>query len=459
MKTNTIATRKQYMKPTLVKQVIGVMNKFGNANPRNVKDEIDGANVDDMLQQYGSPLFVFSERQLRRQIRRLKQAFQTRYPAMVFSWSYKTNYLSAICALFHQEGEIAEVVSGFEYAKARKLGMPGNKIVFNGPLKTDEELKVAFTEGAKVHIDNFAELQRAEKVAQSLGKKCPVGIRLNVDTGLYQSWTKFGFNLENSQAYEAASRIARSEWLELTGIHAHIGTFMLDSNPYKIQVEKLVGFMFRVEEQLNCNIEYLDLGGGFPSKNKLKGVYHSPEINIPEIEEFAEVISSALLNSLPPGRTPTVYLETGRHLVDDAGYLLSSVYAQKQMPDGRTGYFIDAGVNLLYTSTWYDFKIQPGRVLGGTAQSCTLYGPLCMNIDVVSDAVYLPPMPIGTPLVISPVGAYNVTQWMQFITYRPAVVMVMDNGQTEIIRRKEVLEDVDHCEVLPEKFKSLSFNN
>ena len=304
-----------------------LMQKFGTEdfylieiNPRNVKDEIDGANVDDMLQQYGSPLFIFSERQLRRQIRRLKQAFQTRYPAMVFSWSYKTNYLSAICALFHQEGEIAEVVSGFEYAKARKLGMPGNKIVFNGPLKTDEELKVAFSEGAKVHIDNFAELQRAEKVAQSLGKKCPVGIRLNIDTGLYQCWTKFGFNLENSQAYEAASLIARSEWLELTGIHAHIGTFMLDSNPYKIQVEKLVGFMFRVEEQLNCNIEYLDLGGGFPSKNKLKGVYHSPEINIPEIEEFAEVISSALLNSLPPGRTPTVYLETGRHLVDDAGY-------------------------------------------------------------------------------------------------------------------------------------------
>jgi len=446
--------KKTYMKPTLIKQVVGVMNKFGNSiQQRNVREEIDGASVNDLLEQYGSSLFVFSERQLRRQIRRLKQAFSTRYPAVVFSWSYKTNYLSAICSLFHQEGEIAEVVSGFEYEKARKLGMPGHKIVFNGPLKTDEELRRAFSEGAKVHIDNFAELQRAEKVARLMGKKVPVGIRLNMDTGLYACWPKFGFNLENSQAYEAASRIARSEWLELTGLHSHIGTFMLDPAPYRTEVEKLVGFMFRVEEQLNCNIEYLDIGGGFPSRNRLKGIYHNPDVTVPDIEEYAEAICSTLDKCLPAGRTPTLYLETGRHLVDEAGYLLTSVYAQKQMPDGRTAYFVDAGVNLLYTGTWYDFKIQPGRNLSGTPQACLLYGPLCMNIDVVCESVYLPPLPVGTPLVISPVGAYNVTQWMQFITYRPAVIMVLENGQTEIIRRRETLEDVDGPERIPEKLK------
>jgi diaminopimelate decarboxylase len=446
--------KKAYVKPALVKQVVGVMNKFGNSNANNFKEEIDGASVADLIHQYGSPLFVFSERQLRRQIRRLKQAFTTRYADVKFSWSYKTNYLSAICSLFHQEGEIAEVVSGFEYEKARKIGMPGKNIVFNGPLKTDDELRRAFQEGAKVHIDNFAELQRAEKIARELGKKMPVGIRLNMDTGMYLCWTKFGFNLENAQAFEAASRIMRSEWLTLTGLHAHIGTFMLDTEPYRVQVKKLVQFMFNIEEKLNCYIEYLDVGGGFPSRNRLKGVYHNPEISVPDVEEFADAICSTLDQCLPPGRTPTLYLETGRHLVDDAGYLISSVYAQKQMPDGRTGYFIDAGVNLLYTSTWYDFKIQPSRNLSGAQQSCTLYGPLCMNIDVVSDSVYLPPLPVGTPLVISPVGAYNVTQWMQFITYRPAVVMVMENGVTEIIRRRETLEDVDRCEIIPEKLMS-----
>ena len=114
---------------------------------------------------------------------------------------------------------------------------------------------------------------------------------------------------------------------------------------------------------------------------------------------------------------------------------------------------MDAGVNLLYTSTWYNFNISPAVDLGGVPEACTLYGPLCMNIDVVEESAYLPPMPIGTPLVLHPVGAYNATQWMQFITYRPAVVMVMEDGKVELIRRREELQDVIGPEVIPEQLK------
>lgn len=429
------------------------MNKFGNSAVRNIKEDIDGAPVPGLIEEYGSPLFVFSEKQLRTQYRALNQAFSTRYPNVQFSWSYKTNYLGAICSVLHQEGEIAEVVSGFEYQKARSLGISGDNIIFNGPYKSDEELKVAFEEGAMVHIDNFNELHRAEKVAESIGKKYSVGIRLNMDTGSYPRWSKFGFNLESPQAKEAAARIGRSEWLELTGIHSHIGTFMLDSNAYAVQIKKMVNFMLHIEMETGCTIEYLDIGGGFPSKSRLKGIYLPPEVAVPEIDAYAESVCDTLTEVLPAGRYPKLYLETGRHVVDESGSLLTSVIAQKQLPDGNSGYFLDAGVNMLYTGTWYNYNITPAVDLGGVPEACTLYGPLCMNIDVVAESAYLPPMPVGTPLVMAPVGAYNVTQWMQFITFRPAVVMVMEDGTTELIRRKEVLEDVTGPEIVPEQLK------
>jgi len=446
--------KKRYIRPTITKQVVGTMNKFGNSAVRNIKEEIGGASVTGMIEKHGSPLFVFDESQLRNQYRKLHQAFDTNYPNVQFSWSYKTNYLGAICSVLHQEGEIAEVVSGFEYQKARSLGMSADKIIFNGPWKDDNELRTAFDEGAMVHIDNFNELHRAEKIAEELGKVVPVGIRLNMDTGSYPRWSKFGFNMETTQAADAAARIGRSKWLELTGIHSHIGTFMLDPNAYAVQVRKMVNFMLHIEIETGCEIEYIDLGGGFPSKSKLKGTYLPPEVSVPDIEQYAESIGDALITSLPAGRYPKLYLETGRHVVDEAGALVTSVIAQKQLPDGNSGYFLDAGVNMLYTGTWYNYNIAPAVDTGGVPEACTLYGPLCMNIDVVAESAYLPPLPEKTPLVLWPVGAYNVTQWMQFITYRPAVIMVMEDGTTEVIRRKEVLEDVTGPEVIPEKLRS-----
>ncbi len=443
--------KKQYIKPVFNRQVVGVMNKFGNSYSKSFKESIDNAMVTDLIEKYGSPLFVFSEKKIREQYRTLYQAFSTRYPNVQFSWSYKTNYLGAICSLLHQEGEIAEVVSGFEYEKAKSLGVPPNKIIFNGPYKTDENLLMAFEEEAIVNLDNFDEIYRAEKVAIKLNKKVNIGIRLNMDTGTYPKWQKFGFNLETPQAMEAVNRIIRSEYLQLNGLHSHIGTFMLDPNSYAVQVEKMIKFMLEIENRFNIQIEYLDIGGGFPSKNKLKGTYLPPDVTIPNIDEYAEKVCDTLMRFLPANQYPKLYLETGRHLIDEAGYLLTSVFAQKQLSDGRKSYFIDAGVNLLYTGTWYNFNIKPAKSLSGIPESVMLYGPLCMNIDIISESVYLPPLPIGTPLVISPIGAYNITQWMQFITYRPAIAMVMEDGSTELIRRKEKLEDISGPEVVPER--------
>jgi diaminopimelate decarboxylase len=448
--------KKEYVKPFIRKQTAGANNKFGAAYDKGFRESIEGVAIADLVERFGSPLFVLSERTIRDRYRELLAAFSNRYPKVQFSWSYKTNYLDAVCAILHQEGEIAEVVSEFEYAKARRLGVPGKKIIYNGPYKPDAPLKQAFVDDALVNIDNFDELFRAEAMAKAIGKRVAVGMRLNFDTGIYPQWSRFGFNYEDGTAYNAAKRIARSEHLSLRGLHTHIGTFILDPRAYTAATRKIVLFMRKVEKELTCVIEYIDLGGGFPSRNRLKGTYLPPEVSIPPLHEYAQAITDTLLEELSPSEYPTLFLETGRAIVDEAGMLITTVDAMKRLPDGTKSYIIDAGINLLYTAAWYNFKVELDRPVQGAYENAVVYGPLCMNIDVVLDSVQLPPLTPGTRLILSPMGAYNMTQWMQFIRYRPAIVMIMDDGTPEVVRRAETLEDIVGPERVPEKLKKNS---
>jgi len=445
-----------YVKPIIKRQETGKMNKFGTVFHRNYRDNIDGIKINDITDKFGSPVFVISEAEIRNKYRQVYREFSNQYPQVKFTWSYKTNYLDAVCCVFHQEGEIAEVVSEFEYQKARRLGVPGNKIIYNGPLKSKSSLKIAFEEDAIVNLDNFDEILRAEEIARSIDKQVNVGIRLNMDTGIYPQWSRFGFNLENQSAYDAARRIHMSKYLNLNGLHSHIGTFILDPSAYAIQVRKMIDLRRNLETEFNHSIEYLDFGGGFPSKNKLKGTYLPPEVAIPSIEDYIEAITSTLTSNLLPEEYPTVYMETGRAMIDEAGFLITTIEGVKRMPDGVKSYIIDAGINIMYTSNWYHFKVEIDRPINGAYENAIVYGPLCMNIDVVLENATLPPLPKGVRLILSPMGAYNMTQWMQFISYRPAIVMIMEDGTLEQIRRAEQLEDIVGPEHVPEKLRQFS---
>ena len=429
------------------------MNKFGTGYGKHIRPDIDGVPVSDLVTSFGSPLFVFSERRIRESYRTIHRAFFTRYPNVRFSWSYKTNYLDAVCAILHQEGETAEVVSELEYRKARRLGVPGNEIIFNGPYKPLEALKTAVSEGATINIDHFDEIYDLEEVADSLGRRINVGVRLNMDTGISPQWTRFGFNLESGQALDAVKRIVSGDKLVLNGLHCHQGTFLLEPAAYARAIKKMADFAYEVQDDFGLKMEYLDIGGGLPSRNRLKGIYLPPDVAVPPVGEFAEAICDTLLGCLRPGDFPTLILETGRAIVDEAGFLITTVHAAKRLPDGTRSYVLDAGVNLLFTAFWYNFKIELEKEIPGPYDSCVLYGPLCMNIDVPAENAFLPPLPRGTRLIFSPVGAYNVTQWMQFIRSRPAVVLVGNSGDAEIIREAEDLIDLVGRERLPDRLK------
>ncbi|MEA2079325.1 MAG: alanine racemase, partial [Pseudomonadota bacterium] len=195
--------RQTWVKPTIIPHRSGLMNKFGAVQHRGWQEDIDGVPIADLLKKHGSPLFVISESRLRENFRRINRVLSARYPSVVFGWSYKTNYLGAVCNTFHQEGAWAEVVSSFEYEKARSIGVPGNRILFNGPYKPREILERAIAEGAHIHIDHLDELYTLEELAQEADREVPVTLRLNFDTGYTEPWSRFGFNIESGQAMDA----------------------------------------------------------------------------------------------------------------------------------------------------------------------------------------------------------------------------------------------------------------
>ena len=189
-------------------------------------------------------------------------------------------------------------------------------------------------------------------------------------------------------------------------------------------------------------MRYIDLGGGFPSHNKLKAHYKIDNSWLPTFDAYAEAICDTLYAAFPGEEPPQLFLETGRALVDEAGFLISSVAGNKTLASGQRALILDAGVNLLYTSTWYDLKVAPTQYYSGTWEDVILYGPLCMNIDVVRDKCLLPNLHRGEQVVIHPVGAYNVTQSMQFIEMKPAVVLISGKSDVRIIKRRETMEDM-----------------
>jgi diaminopimelate decarboxylase len=447
-----------YASPSIQKMNGGLMNKFGTRADYEPVKQIDGLSVQTMIAQYGSPLFVLSERTMRRNYQNAVRAFKTRYPKVQFAWSYKTNYLNAVCKVFHQEGSWAEVVSGFEYRKAIGNGVPGNKIIFNGPEKTNEELELAVNNGSLIHIDHFDELYQLIELNDRLKKKPRVAIRVNMDTGIYPMWDRFGFNYENDQALNALTKIVESGKMELIGLHCHIGTFMLSTDAYATAVKKLGDLAWKCKTQLNTTIQYIDLGGGFPSSNTLRGSFLPGTDSVPSIDEFAEAITSKLLElGFGTDELPLLVLESGRVLIDDAGYLLSTVLANKRLSDGRRATILDAGVNLLFTSFWYDHKITPAQDFTQHTEDMALYGPLCMNIDVVRQSINLPLLNRGDKVVVHKVGAYNMTQWMQFIQMRPNVVLIDEHGQTHLVREAENLQYIEQLERIPDHLKTIDF--
>jgi diaminopimelate decarboxylase len=438
-----------YERPVIVRHQVGGANKFGAQPAIRVYDRFEGVPIAGLVAEYGSPLVLFSERVLRERFRELRDQLASRLARFTIAWSYKTNYLGAICRVLHQEGAWAEVVSGMELEMALRLGMPGRQIIFNGPAKSEADLDLAFREGAQIQIDHLDEVALAERVAERRDVRPAVGLRINM-TGLpVPCWDRFGFNLENGSALDAARRIVRRGRLDLRALHIHVGTFVQDRNAFELAAKGLAAFARALRDELSVDIEAVDLGGGFASRNTLQAQYLPGEQASPSIAQYVESIVRGLEEGFAGQDLPRLVLETGRAIVDDAGVIVASVVGNKRLTDGRRAVVLDAGVNLLPTAYWYRHDVFPAQDVHGTAEPTVFFGPLCMNIDVVRDRILFTSLKAGDRVVIARTGAYNVTQWMQFIAARPNVVMVSPSGRHAVIRAAENLDTLVRQEAMP----------
>ncbi|MEG3619528.1 hypothetical protein V5T82_13765 [Magnetovibrio sp. PR-2] len=405
-----------------------------------------------LMAEFGSPLFLLSEQKLRQQYQSFMETFTAPGIDTVVGYSYKTNYLKAVCAIMHDEGAWAEVVSGMEYALARSLGVPGEKIIFNGPYKSRDELERAVQDGALINVDGFDELNALISVAKAVGKKARLGLRINFKYGA-QPWTKFGFSSDTGQVRAALKDVkANEKYLNLEALHNHSGTFQVDPKIYGQAVTVLTK-VAKQARNLGLEPTTIDLGGGYPSGNQLKpdfDVVGGSNAKERPLARFSEEIMGKVAKAKKVlGKRPRVIFEPGRSVVDATMQLACSVVAVKDIPDRGPAAVVDAGVNIIPTAYWYDHDI---KVIDDTPEGdlrpVSLFGPLCMQIDVLRDRILLPPLDVGSQLVVSNVGAYCITQSMQFIQPRPAAVMLGANGP-ELIRRAETWEHVFDLDVVP----------
>jgi diaminopimelate decarboxylase len=373
----------------------------------------------ELAERFGTPLYAFDGARLESEAR----AFQVAAgPDATIAYSVKSNPLMGLVARLHRAGCWAEVASGFEYRIARRAGVPGSRIVFNGPLKTTAELRRALADGATVIADGAEQVRAIARLAAAAAPGARVGLRLVPPDR--EGRDRFGLPARAAPA--AASLLARAG-LRLSGLHIHLGAYQLGPLPptgppihgvtvqYPVPASRFAAAAARlrdVAERLG-GVDWLDLGGGWPPAVGLAG--------------HLDAARAALAPDAPP-----LILEPGRALVRDAGWLLTRVVARR----GGGAVVVDAGVTQVPCVLWKRSPVHPAEPRAGAERPTDLFGPLCLQHDALAREVPLPPLRVGDLVWIGQAGAYAMAQASPFIHLRPGAVLV-EGGRAATLRAAE----------------------
>ena len=441
---------------------------------------IDGADAAELVERYGSPLYVFSERRIADNTRRLRRAVEAAHPRVKLCYASKANSNMAVLQTVMRAGGDIEVNSGGELHKAIKIGFRPDQIVFNGVAKTDEEISAAIEYGIlAINIDSLYELDQVARVARAAGRRANVSIRIvpeivtrshiGLQTGLLSS--KFG--LSPSQIEESFARaLAAPDALNLAGVHIHVGSQTPDLQPFARAFAEMWLFLVDLYKKTGHRLSHINLGGGLPV-DYLPPTPMVDEIGKREREMLSAeldphaVLKAALDEAISPETAPmleglTIVLEPGRRIIGDTGLLLTRVCNIKARPEtGDTWLLTDAGYSLMLsisTYKWYYHLVSASRATEAHSEPYKVAGPLCDSGDVYFDIErgtrlpnyrLLPPgADVGEVLALLNTGAYALDQSSQYNGRpRPAAVMVRESGEVTVIRRRETYEDLYSMDV------------
>ena len=462
---------------------------------KNDRLHINSVDAVKLAREYGTPLFVYSENRIRHNIERLRKSSSAIDCPLKVCYAAKAISTTGILRAVKDAGSDIEVNSGGELWKALKVGFTGDQIIFNGTSKEIWELELAIENSIyAIQVDSIYELSLIEETAKRLGKRANVSLRLvpEIKTGTHSGLqtalhtSKFGMMPE--EAFEAFRSHKDSPHLDLCGIHLHIGSQNPEAHAYTDAFQMLFESMHRIYNETGTKLKHINLGGGFPV-NYLRDALHNNEFPGEQREMFAAEFEPAIavgdawqlvkaiatdLDANHLFDNLTLLLEPGRSIIADAGVCLTTVRNKKSRPvrseqsanpnseiENDVWLLVDAGFNNLLsmaTYHWYYHLISAGRAGQPHATQYKLAGPLCDGGDVYFDHEGHDRLPEhrllpesvrpGEVLALLNTGAYTVAQESQYNgRFLPAVVLIREKGEPELIRRRETFEDLISADI------------
>lgn len=411
---------------------------------------IGGCDTHSLREEYGTPLYVMNENVIRDNLKAYKNAFDKFYGGNGRAYyASKAFCCLEMCRIVKEEGLGLDVVSGGELYTAMKAEFPAEIINFHGNNKTHGEIKAAVEYGVgKIIVDNLTELELIDKVAGELGKIQSISMRIKpgveahthdyIKTGQIDS--KFGFAIENGEAFFAVSETLKYSNLRLDGIHCHIGSQIFELQPFEDAAMLMIEFTAKVMSETSIVIKEVNLGGGF-------GIKYTDSDSPKRFEEYIEAVSKGIKNKANELNieVPFVSVEPGRSVVGEAGTTLYTVGGVKNIPDVRTYISIDGGMtdNIRYALYKSEYTVlNATKANEDKTMTATIAGKCCESGDLIQEHVELAETEVGDIIAVLSTGAYNYSMASNYNRIpRPAVVMVKD-GESRIIIKRESYEDI-----------------
>jgi diaminopimelate decarboxylase len=415
---------------------------------------LGAVTLPELCERHGSPLHVVSGARLRENAELFLSAPTDLGARSEVFFSYKTNPIPGVLRELHDAGIGAEVISHYELWLALKLGVPPNKIVYNGPAKSEASIRQAIELGIELlNINHREEVAVVARIAAELGKKPRVGVRATLG-----GWAgQFGTPVAGGQALSVFEAARATGCLDVVGLHVHRGGMIETQAELGSFVDELLAFADELRTRLGLALEILDVGGSLASRSVRSLSARELRLNrsffreLPAPEPSArlgiEAYSRLLLERVGQHYrrrgepAPRVFCEPGRSLSSDAQLLLTRVLSIKTEGE-RSFAILDAGINLAESCrSEYHQVLVASAATGRPSRTYTLVGPICTPGDTLRWAVSLPELAVGDTLAIMDAGAYFVPFATSFSFPQPAIVM-LDGGGVRPLRRAETFEDL-----------------
>jgi diaminopimelate decarboxylase len=405
----------------------------------------EGVPIPEIIQQIGTPCYIYSQVTLEHHFRTFDQAFSN--IRHLTCYAQKANSNLALLRLFGRMGGGTDIVSQGELYRALKAGIPPERIVYSGVGKTSEEIRSALKEKILLlNVESPEELKCVNEIAGQMKRKAPVGIRVNPDidpkthpyisTGLKKN--KFGINIKQSlEEYRLAQALPH---IAIVGVDCHIGSQLLATQPFLEAIQRVKKLITQLHD-LKIDIQYLDLGGGL-------GITYDQE-EPPHPREYAQAIIKEL------GKIPyTLILEPGRVIVGNAGILVTKVLYVKKGEE-KNFIIVDAGMNDLLRPSLYGsyHHIQPVVHRNRTKIQADVVGPICETGDFLGKDRLLPVPKPGELLAIMSAGAYGFSMASNYNSRPRAAEIMVREKAFQVIRERETYAQMVSLEKIPETLK------